>query len=176
MSKVVIVSSSMRKGNSDKLCDEFEKGAKTAGHIVSRINLRDINMKFCKACSDCYTIGKCQIQDDMNSLYEIIKNADILVLSTPIYYSEICGQLKTFFDRMYPIYNKLKAKKAYIIASCYQNDKKYLEDSVLAINKFLYHAGNIPLEAIIHGENTDEIDDITQQQKLKAYKAGLSIK
>jgi len=45
--KVVIISSSMRKGNSDKLCNAFETGAIVSGNQVTRINIRDIKLNFC---------------------------------------------------------------------------------------------------------------------------------
>ncbi len=174
MKNVVIISSSMRKGNSDKLCDEFENGAKENNNVI-QINLRDINLKFCVSCCDCYNIGKCRLNDDMNSLYETIKNADVLVFATPIYFGEMSGQLKVFLDRLYPIYQKLQAKEAYIIATCYQNDKSFIDDSILGIKRFLEDAGNIKLQKIIYGENTDEIDDITEEQCNIAYSIGKQV-
>lgn len=174
MKNVVIISSSMRKGNSDKLCDEFEKGAKENNN-VQRINLRDINLKFCISCCDCYNIGKCTLNDDMNLLYGTIKNADILVFATPIYFGEMSGQLKVFLDRLYPIYQNLQAKEAYVIATCYQNNKTFINDSIYGIKRFLEDAGNIKLNKIIYGENTDEIDDVTEEQCNTAYFIGKQI-
>jgi len=171
MKNIVIISSSMRKGNSDKLCDEFERGA-NENNNVTRINLRDINLKFCISCCDCYNVGKCTLNDDMNSLYEKIKNADVIVFATPIYFGEISGQLKVFLDRLYPIYQNLKAKEAYIIATCYQNDKNFINDSVYGIKRFLEDVGGIKLKNIIYGENTDEIGDVSAEQCNIAYSIG----
>lgn len=175
MKKIVIISSSMRQGNSDALCDEFQRGAQDANNVVERINLREKNIKFCTACCDCYNIGSCTIKDDMNNLYEILKQAEILVFATPIYFGEISGQLKVFIDRLYPIYQNLKVKEAYVIASCYQNDKQFVDDSIYGIERFLEDIGNVPLKAVIYGENTDEENDITNEQKQKAYQLGISI-
>lgn len=174
MKQVVIISSSMRKGNSDKLCDEFEKGAKENNN-VTRINLRDINLKFCISCCDCYNVGKCTLNDDMNSLYETIKNADILVFATPIYFGEMSGQLKVFLDRLYPIYQNLKAKEAYIIATCYQDNKTFIDDSIYGIKRFLEDVGNIKLKNIIYGENTDEVGDVSKEQCKIAYSIGKTV-
>ncbi len=173
---IVIICSSMRVGNSFKLCDSFEQGAKEAGNTIRRINLRDINLKFCVSCCDCYNIGQCTLSDDMNSLYSCIQQADILVFATPIYFGEISGQLKVFLDRLYPIYQNLNAKKAYVIATCYANDKSVIDKSIYAIHRFLEDAGNIPIAGVIYGENTDEANDITQAQLVAAYKVGKEIK
>lgn len=174
MKNVVIISSSMRKGNSDKLSDELEKGAKENNNVI-RINLRNINLKFCISCCDCYNIGRCSLNDDMNSLYETIKNADVLVFATPIYFGEMSGQLKVFLDRLYPIYQNLKAKEAYIIASCYKNSKQFINDSIIGIKNFLKDAGDIKLKDVVYGENTDGIDDVTQEQCEYAYNVGKQI-
>lgn len=175
MSKIVIISSSMRKGNSDKLCDQFEMGAKQAGNIVTRINIRQIKLNFCLACRDCYNIGDCVQKDSMNGLYRAIKDADILVFASPIYFGEMSGSLKTFFDRMYPLYTSISGKKVYIIASCYTNDKEYVNDSINGIKRCLDDFG-LDLVDVIYGENTDEINDVTAKQLKIAYNIGKNIK
>lgn len=175
MKKVVIVSSSPRQGNSDALADEFLKGAKASGHDVVKINLREKNIIHCQACCDCYNIGHCVQGDDMNSLYDDIKSADVLVFATPIYFGSISGQLKTFLDRLYPIYQNLKAKQSYIIASCYQDDINFINQSVFDIRRFLEDAGGIPISGIVYGQNTDEPRDITEKQLKNAFNVGKQI-
>ena len=175
MKNIVIISSSMRKGNSDILCDEFEKGAKNAGNNITRINIREYNIKFCSACSDCYNVGRCIHKDDMNNFYEAIKNSDILVFATPIYFGSISGSLKVFIDRLYPIYQSLKASEVYVIATCYSNEKKFIDESLHSIRRFLEDAGNIPIRQIIYGENTDEAGDVSSEQKRCAYNAGCQV-
>ena len=52
--KVLIISSSPRKGgNSDLLCDGFEKGALEAGNEVEKIFLKDKTVHPCTGCSVC---------------------------------------------------------------------------------------------------------------------------
>ena len=49
MSRVFIVSSTPRKsGNSEILAEEFARGAQDAGHKVEKIELRGMDLKFCK--------------------------------------------------------------------------------------------------------------------------------
>jgi len=34
-----------------------------------------------------------------------VKNAKVIVYATPIYYYEMCGQMKTLLDRLNPLYS-----------------------------------------------------------------------
>ena len=43
----------------------------------------------------------CAQKDDMGEVYELLKNADMLVIASPIYYHGISGQLKCAIDRFY---------------------------------------------------------------------------
>lgn len=172
MKNVVVISSSPRKGNSDKLCDEFCKGAINGGNNVKRINIRDIKLNFCLACRDCYNYGNCVQNDDMNSIYPYIRQADILVFSTPIYFGEMSGQLKTFLDRLYPLYTSIKGKQVYLIASCYENNKTFIDNSLNGLKRVLQDFGLTDIKQVIYGENTDEPNDITKEQLQFAYLVG----
>lgn len=175
MKNVVIISSSMRKGNSDKLCDYFQKGVIESRNKVERINLRDIELKFCLACRDCYNFGNCTQNDDMNKIYPIIKAADVLVLATPIYYGEMSGQLKVFLDRLYPLFTSIGKKDIYLIASCYENDTSFIDSSLKSIKRVLSDFGLVNIKGIVYGENTDEPNDISSKQLLAAYNKGKAI-
>ena len=105
MSKVVIVSSSIRGGsNSEALARAAANGAKAAGHEVTEISLKGKTIGFCKGCLACQRTLKCVIADDANEIAETVKNADTVVFATPIYYYEMSGQLKTLLDRMNSLY------------------------------------------------------------------------
>ena len=97
MSKnVLIISTSPRKGsNSDLLADEFLRGAQEAGHKVEKITLRDKQIGFCQGCLACLNTGRCAIADDANAIVQKMLVADVIVFATPIYYYEMCGQMKT---------------------------------------------------------------------------------
>ena len=47
--KVLIISSSLRKGgNSETLCDAFQKGAEEAGYQVEKVSLAGKQLAFCQ--------------------------------------------------------------------------------------------------------------------------------
>ena len=123
MKKVLIVSGSLRVGsNSEILAHEVEKGALEAGNEVEFITLKDKNIQFCRGCLACQKLGKCVIQDDMNTLIEKVQKADVLIFVTPIYYYEMSGQLKTFLDRCNPLFVKENNfKDVYLITTLYDS-------------------------------------------------------
>lgn len=175
MKNVVIVSSSMRKGNSDKLCNEFQKGAVESGNTVTRINIRDIKLGFCLGCRDCYNYGDCVQNDDMNSIYPKILEADVLVFATPIYFGEMSGSLKTFLDRMYPLYTSIKGKEVYIIASCYEDDHTFVDDSIAGLKRSLLDFGLDNVKQVVYGLETDGPNDVREEALSEAFKVGKSI-
>ena len=92
--KVVIISGSPRKnGNSDTLCNQFQRGCQDSGHQVSKITLRDKQIGFCRACYACRKTGECFQKDDAFYIMQEMCEADVIVLATPVYFYSISGQV-----------------------------------------------------------------------------------
>lgn len=104
--KIIILNGSPRlKGNTAMLCDAFTKGAESAGHTVTRFDLQRMDIH---GCLGCMKGGKdhaspCVQKDDMGKIYPVYKEADIVVLASPMYYWGISGQLKAAFDRLFAV-------------------------------------------------------------------------
>lgn len=105
MKKVIVISTSLRtNSNSDKLADKFMEGALEAGHEVEKISLIGKDIRFCRGCLACQKLGKCVINDDVDSIMQKVLHADVVVWATPIYYYEMSGQMKVLIDRMNAMY------------------------------------------------------------------------
>lgn len=106
MSKnVLVISTSPRKGgNSDMLADEFMRGALEAGNQAEKITLYDKELNFCRGCLACQKIGRCVIRDDAAAIIEKMQKAEVIAFATPIYFYEMCGQMKTLLDRSNPLF------------------------------------------------------------------------
>lgn len=104
--KIVILNGSPRKtGNTFAMIEAFKKGAESAENTVTVFNLDSMNINGCKGC---FGGGKnpsspCVQKDDMDIIYPSYKDADIVVLASPLYYWTISGQLKTAFDRLFAV-------------------------------------------------------------------------
>ena len=104
--KILVISASPRKGgNSEVLADSFIKGAVDSGNDVEKITLYDKTIGFCRGCLACQKTQRCVIHDDADSIAQRMRIADVIVFATPIYYYEMCGQMKTMLDRSNPLYS-----------------------------------------------------------------------
>ena len=107
MKKVIVISTSLRRGsNSDMLAEQFIEGVKATGNEVEKVSLTDKNIQFCKGCMACQKLGRCVIKDDVNDIMAKVLKADVICWATPIYYYEMSVQMKTLIDRMNAMYEQ----------------------------------------------------------------------
>lgn len=176
--KVFIVSASPRKnGNSDILADEFARGAIAAGHSVEKVNIRNMELKFCIGCLACQKTGKCVISDGMNELYKRVQNADVLVFATPIYYYEMSGQLKTFLDRLNPLYSAENSfSSVYLLTAAAENAKSASDNAVKGVQGWVDCFEGVKLAGVIRGIGVDREGAIRSSSVLeKAFEAGRNV-
>ena len=104
--KIIILNGSPRpKGNTVALIDEFTKGAESAGNIVTRFNLKGMDIR---PCIGCFKGGKdpaspCIQKDEMDKIYPAYMEADIVVFASPMYYWSWTGLTKTVFERLFAV-------------------------------------------------------------------------
>jgi len=174
--KVVIISSTYRKGgNSELLAKQFEKGAIESGNEVETIYLRDININFCRGCFACLNLKHCVLKDDATELMEKVKNADVICFATPIYYYAVSGQLKTFLDRMNPIFSAgHNFKGVYLLTSANDTDPKAMDGAIKDIQGWIDCFDGVELKGVVKGNGTNDIGDILKHEnKLEeAYEFG----
>lgn len=102
--KILVLNGSPRpKGNTKQMIAAFQEGAMSAGHRVDVVDVCQKQIAGCVACEYCHTKGKgtCVQKDDMGQVYELLHEAEMLVIASPIYYHGISGQLKCALDRFY---------------------------------------------------------------------------
>jgi multimeric flavodoxin WrbA len=99
--KITVFSGSARKNsNSDYAAKIFCEAAKENGHEYEIIKVTDYSINPCQGCLECKEVGTCVQKDDFtNKLIQKIKDSDCIVFASPVYFGQISGQLKTFFDR-----------------------------------------------------------------------------
>lgn len=115
---LVIVSSPRKGGNSEILADQFIRGAESTENTAEKICLREKGINYCLGCGYCQKSGgRCSQHDDMTEIIDAMINADVIILSTPVYKSCMCAQLKTLIDRMFAANNALVGKDFYFIAT-----------------------------------------------------------
>lgn len=103
MNILVLNGSPRPNGSTKRMINAFCEGALSSGNKVDVVDVCSKNINGCTACEYCHTKGKgaCIQKDDMQEVYELLKNAEMLVIASPIYYHGISGQLKCAIDRFY---------------------------------------------------------------------------
>ncbi len=178
MKKVLIVSSSPRKGgNSETLARKFAEGAISAGNEVKVIAVRDVKLQFCTGCLYCQSHDRCVLGDGMNELYSEFENADVLVFATPVYYYSVSGQLKTFLDRLNPLYpRENKFKEVYLLATAAEDDEAAMNGSVSDIQGWIDCFNDVQLSGVLRGVGVAEKGDIMNTDfPEKAYQMGKNV-
>lgn len=180
MKNVVIINSTFRKGgNSEVLANQFALGAKEAGNDVRTINVRDMDLKFCIGCLACQKKpGKCVLSDDINAILPVVQNADVLVFATPVYYYCMGGQLKTFLDRMNPLYPlDNKFKEVYLLTTAAEDDKSAMDGTVKGVQGWIDCFDGVELKGVVYGIGAGAIGDVCKTAAYtEAYETGKNIK
>ena len=102
MSKVVCVLGSPRHGNSETIADKFCRTAESLGAEVQVFNLNQLVFRGCQACMACKSgHEECVVKDGLTEVLAAIKGADVLVMTSPVYFGQVSGPLKCLIDRMY---------------------------------------------------------------------------
>jgi multimeric flavodoxin WrbA len=132
MKKIIAINASPRSGwNTDLLVREVAKGAEESGAEVEVIDLYNLEKhNGCMSCFLCKTpecLGKCVYKDGLAEVLEKIRNADGLILGSPIYLGDITAGLRALYERLIfqsisykiepPSYNKQRMAVALIFTS-----------------------------------------------------------
>lgn len=102
--KVLGISSSPRPNSNSKYALEKAFEFLNDNGVETEIfDIHKMDIKSCQGCDYCKRNdeAKCVIPDDMQEIYEELKTSDAIVLTSPIYMSQLTAQAKTFMDRLY---------------------------------------------------------------------------
>ena len=165
--RVLILSTSPRKnGNSDTLAEEFARGAREAGHEVEKISLSGKEIRFCQGCLACQKTGRCIIHDDADAIVqEKMVRAQVLVFATPIYYYEMCGQMKTMLDRSNPLYSSDYAfRKVYLLATAAEDGDEVWQRAASGLEGWVECFPKARMAGVVFGGGATEVGAIRGQR------------
>ena len=121
MQILILQGSPRAKGNTAWMAEEFKNAAEAAGHQVTLVNVAHKHIAGCLACEYCHGKGNgaCIQKDDMQELYPLMAEAEVLVLAAPIYYFTLSAQIQAPVQRMYCVNAPAKVKKMALLMSSY---------------------------------------------------------
>ena len=133
MNILVLNGSPRPNGNTKGMVEAFREGAESAGHQVDVVDVCRMKNGGCLACEYCHTKGRgeCVQKDDMQKIYDLLKEAEMLVLASPIYYHGISGQLKCVIDRFYSVAYPSKPPKLKKVAMILSSGASNMYDGAM---------------------------------------------
>lgn len=178
--KVLVLFGSPRKKYTYELTKAFLEGLDKDTE-VEFIDTTKLNISHCRGCNYCLKEMKCIIKDDMEDIINKIEDADMIVLSSPVYFGTVTSSLKVLIDRCQPLYNKRFVlgvedtikKKGVLIFTAGGKNKKMI-DSMNLVAKFFMLSCGAELVNTIYCLNTDEIG-LDKEVLQRAYITAKSI-
>jgi multimeric flavodoxin WrbA len=94
-----------KKWNTATMIDHALEGAREAGAEVELIHLYDLDFKGCSSCFACKRIGRkemgvCAVKDELKPILERVREADALLVGTPVYYGTESACTRAFLERL----------------------------------------------------------------------------
>ncbi len=178
--KIIVLNGSPRpNGNTSSLVKQFVKGAEESGNEVKVFQLSRMKIN---GCLGCWHGGKnpdmpCVQKDDMAEIYPVYKEADVVVLASPLYYWNISGFLKNAFDRLFAVAEcnadyANPIKNSVLLMAAEGNG---FEESVYWYDRLMQHIGWTSLGKVLCGGVAQPGDSEGRKELQEAYELGKSI-
>lgn len=176
--KVIVVTSSSRKNaNSGILAEQFARGAEEAGHEVVRIDLSGMGLLFCTGCLACQQGAPCPLKDGVAPLLEQIAAADVLAFATPVYYYSVSGRLKTFLDRLNPLFGReVRFRDVYLLTASAEDADEASDGAAVCVEGWVSCFEGVRLAGVVRGRGAEHPGDILKTPwPAAAYAAGARV-
>lgn len=100
--KVLIINGSPRiDGNTTTAINELVKTFDSQNIETEVIQIGNKNIRGCIACYKCFEQGKCVFDDSVNEIAPKLKEADGLIIASPVYYAQANATLVAFMQRLF---------------------------------------------------------------------------
>lgn len=158
MKKAVIIFAGPRKhSNTALLVEQAQRGLEEAGAETEIFRLNELNIRGCQACYYCKRDHplECALKDDMAPILQALKEADALLLASPVYWGSITAQGKLWLDRLFPCIDinltplLPPGKKAAYIFTQNQPDPDFFAANLRGVETMLQHIGFQPTGDLI---------------------------
>ena len=100
MKAIAICGSPRKNGNTEILTRHTLKAIEEEGLDTELIRLAGLDIKGCNDCQACKKEERCSIKDDLWPIYLKMKEADAIILASPVYFGSATPELKALMDRV----------------------------------------------------------------------------
>jgi multimeric flavodoxin WrbA len=166
---VLGISGTPRKdGNSEILLQHALQPFERAGWNIEVLRLRGIKVGPCTGCDTCAHSGVCRFKDGMDLFYEAYRRCHAIIISSPVYWRNVPGQLKCVMDRTYAV-RRLRplAGKPGGAISVGRGETGGQALALTVLHNFLLSAGVVCVPGELNGVSAtaDNPGDILQDEK-----------
>jgi multimeric flavodoxin WrbA len=182
--RVLILAASPRdNGNSTILALKAAEGVKAVGGEADVVPIGKIRIAPCNACDACRANPEagCVIKDDMQPLYQKLRDAQGVIFATPVYWFNVSAQMKLFIDRTYAVHDEngyaLTGKDIGVILT-YEDEDVFASGGVNALRSFQDICAYVKADLVgtVHGSTGKAGDVQTNVEFLrKGYELGRQI-
>jgi len=172
-------------GNADILLEKALEGAQDSGARTEKVILNSLKFSACQECDDLRDDGSCIIEDDMQAIYKKIREADALIIASPIFFGSVSAQTKMMIDRFQCAWrakNILKKglfekKKSAAFLSVQASEKQSFFDDARSVVKNFFAVINASYAGEIFCANIEGKGDILKHRDClkRAYELGQKI-
>ncbi|MDQ1333156.1 MAG: arsenite transporter arsC [Thermodesulfobacteriota bacterium] len=139
------------KGNTALLLSAFLAEAERLGVRTEVIHVAKKKITPCQECGTCEKKGFCPIDDDMQDMYPLFRQADLIVLATPIFFYGPTAQMKAVIDRSQALWSRKYAlgledpgrkwRQGFLLAVGATRGKNLFEGTILTAKYFFDAVG-----------------------------------
>ena len=173
---VLILSSSPRRGgNSEQLCLQFKKGAEETGNTVEMLKLNDYDIRYFDQ-REYDRQASATLTDDAAAIITKMKEADVIVLSSPVYFNNMTGQMKALIDRVYGYEKDLGGKEFFYISTSTDRSEEGVNCVFDAFHGFAVCLYGSVERGVIKGNGARNRGDIDSHPAMQqAYEMGKTV-
>ncbi len=102
MKALIVCGSGNPEGFTEAMCQGAERALRSEGWEVCTVRPYGMDIRHCSGCSGCRGSGRCVVRDDMDTVYGLFGESDLLILATPVHFSGPSSILKAVVDRFNP--------------------------------------------------------------------------
>lgn len=182
MKQIVIFNGSPRKdGNTATLLDTIARGARDMGAEVKYYTLFKMKFMACQSCFACRVKDDCIINDEVHEALQKVKEADAVVIGSPIYMMQMTGPVKNLYDRLFPLtdsnYQPRFGKKKIVTVYSQGMEDPHMFDSYFEYTAAMFPALGFELVDHIVCTNGNDPESVEHDAELKirAYEVGKAL-
>ncbi|MBE0617062.1 MAG: flavodoxin family protein [Proteobacteria bacterium] len=158
-------------GNTDLLMDALARGIEEAAGSTQRVYLRNLKISPCREIYACKKEGRCALLDDMQPLYDALRDADAIALASPVMFYSVSAHTKAFIDRCQAFWclkylrgerisrSRLAERKGVFLSAGGSKGQKIFEGPLLTFRYFLDTLDATPWKSLTY-RKIDEKGDI----------------